>query len=494
MILKCFVLFLLTGGFGTLLYAQPDRIPWQGKDFIFVSRGTPVANVLKDMGANFQIPVVVSPDIRDIFSGRLEEKSPEAVLDFLANTYHLAWYYNNQALYIYKADAIISEVITPSYLSTQRVERYLRDVKALGIGQCHIVNIKGIRAFEVVGVPACVDKVAELAKKLDEKAVEQDDSRQVIRMFPLKYASATDSVYSYRGTNVTVPGIVSILRDMASNAMTNTVDDGAPRIASGSASFSADSRQNSVIVHDKASNMPLYARLIPKLDVKPTQIQISATIVDVSTDKLDELGVNWQSTRTWGGTNFTSQTQFSSGSANAFTSLIDTGSFRVTLTALEKSSKAKVLSRPSVITLNNIQAVLDSSTTFYTKLEAQDAVKLESVSSGSLLRVTPRIIDSRGKRDVLLVLNIQDGGQADSTVDGLPQVTNSEITTQATLSTGQSLLLGGFIKDTTTRNEEKIPLFGDLPVVGFLFRSRQDNQARVARLFLISAEPVDEPK
>lgn len=109
------------------------------------------------------------------------------------------------------------------------------------------------------------------------------------------------------------------------------------------------------------------------------------------------------------------------------------------LNALEKNSKAKVLSRPSVVTLNNVQAVLDKNVTFYTKLEGDKVAKLESVTTGSLLRVTPRLIDEVGHQAVMLDLNIQDGqqSQAVSRSEPLPQVQNSEISTQATLKSGR---------------------------------------------------------
>lgn len=72
------------------------------------------------------------------------------------------------------------------------------------------------------------------------------------------------------------------------------------------------------------------------------------------------------------------------GGANGFSTVIsDTSNFMVRLNALEKSSQAYVLSQPSVVTLNNIQAVLDKNITFYTKLQGEKVAKLESITAGS---------------------------------------------------------------------------------------------------------------
>ncbi len=119
--------------------------------------------------------------------------------------------------------------------------------------------------------------------------------------------------------------------------------------------------------------------------------------------------------------------------------------------------------------------------------------KLESVTSGSLLRVTPRMIETEGVQEVLLNLNIQDGQQQASTNSNepLPEIRNSDISTQATLQVGQSLLLGGFIQDTQIESQNKIPLLGDIPLLGGLFRSTDKQSHSVVRLFLIKAVPVN---
>ncbi|MCF3749963.1 EscC/YscC/HrcC family type III secretion system outer membrane ring protein, partial [Salmonella enterica subsp. enterica serovar Weltevreden] len=70
--------------------------------------------------------------------------------------------------------------------------------------------------------------------------------------------------------------------------------------------------------------------------------------------------------------------------------------------------------QPSVVTLNNIQAVLDKKITFYTKLQGEKESKLESITTGSLLRVKPRLLNDNGTQKIMLNLNIQDGQQRDT--------------------------------------------------------------------------------
>ena len=239
--------------------------------------------------------------------------------------------------------------------------------------------------------------------------------------------------------------------------------------------------------------MAMYASLIKQLDITPTMIEVSVTIIDVDTSNFNQLGIDWSAAAKIGGGSVTFN-QGSLSNDNFSTVIGNTGNFMVRLNALEQNSKAKVLSRPSVVTLNNIQAVLDKNVTFYTKVEGEKVAKLESVTTGSLLRVTPRLVDEKNHKKVMLSLNIQDGQQSKplSSKDPLPQVENSEIATQATLKTGESLLLGGFVQDKDHTIENKIPLLGDIPLLGGLFRSTDHSKQSVMRLFLIKAEPVNQ--
>lgn len=255
--------------------------------------------------------------------------------------------------------------------------------------------------------------------------------------------------------------------------------------------FSADVQQNAVIVRDRKINMPLYEKLIKEFDRKPALIEIAVLIIDVNAQDLSSLGIDWaMSTKIGGGRiSFNSNGE---ANANNFSSVIsNTPNFMIRLNALQQNAKAQILSRPSVVTLDNTQAVLDRSITFHTKLLAENVAKVESISTGTLLRVTPRLIDENGQKQMMLKLVIQDGRQIDSTSvqEPLPQTLSSEVSTQTLLRAGQSLLLGGFVQNENSEGVSKIPLLGDLPLVGSLFRSKQNNTRSTVRLFLIKAEP-----
>lgn len=483
---KLCCLFLLTTTVAQA--ASISSIHWQDSaPFVYVSRGTPLASVIRDIGNSYGIPMDISAQIQDTFSGRIENKTPQEILAFLAHQYGLVWYYDGDVLHAYKAHEMNNQIVSLSALSSERALNYMGKAGFLDKNSCEVKSINGLNALQVYGVPDCINKVTRFINQVDQEAKQNIQTQRLIRIFPLKYASATDTIYQYRKQNVTVPGIVSVLKQM------NQTNASGVNAQQDITSFAADPRQNAVVVSSNKHDMGLYSTLIKQLDIAPTMIEVSVSIIDVDASDFNQLGIEWSANAKIGGGSI-SFNKGTSGSDNFSTVIGNTGNFMVRLNALEKTSKAKILSRPSVVTLNNVQAVLDKNITFYTKLQGDKVAKLESVTAGSLLRVTPRLIDSNGRKKVMLSLNIEDGQQAKAINDSepLPQVQNSEIATQATLNTGESLLLGGFVQDKDQTVQNKIPLLGDLPLIGGLFRSEDRSKQSVIRLFLIKAEPINQ--
>lgn len=489
-------------------FAKPvaaTEILWQGSPFFVSTAGMRVSQLLKDFGANYRIPVTVSPLINDMFIGKLDKLPPAEQLNALSRSFNLVWYFDGKALYIYKSNEVSSTVITPEFDTQEQLKTYVRQAKVLSDGTCQLRQIGISQSFEIYGVPQCVKRITDIASQLSvavRNTANADQHRENVRIFPLKYASATDVNYQYRDQSVVIPGVVSVLKEMSNASSLNqgatpTQQTAAEQGAQASGPvFSADPRQNAVIVRDRDVNMPMYERLIADLDHRQDAIEITVSIIDVNAEDLGQLGVDWSANANIGGANLQFNTSMSGSRAVGTSSLItNSGDFMVRVSALEQKSQAKVLSQPSVLTLNNVQAILDKNTTFYTKLVGDKVAKLASITSGTLMQVTPRLIPSENsnKSDVLLQLSIQDGSQQASGAvasEGMPQVQNSEITTQATLKSGQSLLLGGFVQDQDIVVERKIPVLGDIIWVGSLFKSKETTKIQTVRLFLIKAVPL----
>jgi type III secretion protein C len=270
----------------------------------------------------------------------------------------------------------------------------------------------------------------------------------------------------------------------------------------GGAHIEADPRSNAVIVRDVVERLPMYEQLIAALDVEPQMVEVEATIVDVNISRLQQLGINWR----W--VNGRNDVLFGRGDASdarlaAGQQITPTGlgmyvstvigsgaNFISRINALASNGAARVVSRPQLITLSNVEALFDNNSTFYVRVAGRQEVDLFNVSAGTALRVTPNVFrDQEGWRIKLLVA-VEDGSISKQQVDQIPVVDRSTINTQALIQEGESLLIGGMTRDSSERGTDRVPVLGDVPVVGNLFANRSETTARFERLILITPRLV----
>ncbi len=271
----------------------------------------------------------------------------------------------------------------------------------------------------------------------------------------------------------------------------------------GAARIEADTRSNAVVVRDVVERLPMYDELIASLDVPPQMIEVEATIVDVNITRLEQLGINWR----W--VNGRNEVLFGNGTASDLllnagrqitpagaglfvsTVLGDSVNFISRINALSTDGAARVVSRPQLVTLSNVEALFDSSSTFYVRVAGREQVDLFNVSAGTALRVTPNVFQDVDGLRIKLMVSVEDGRISGERVDQIPVVDRSTINTQALMLEGESLLIGGMTRDGSDRKVDKVPLLGDIPAIGSLFRSKADSNTRIERLILITPRLID---
>jgi type III secretion protein C len=283
----------------------------------------------------------------------------------------------------------------------------------------------------------------------------------------------------------------------------------------------ADSFRNAIIVRDSADRLPMYDELIRQLDVAPQMVEIEATIIDVDKQKARSLGVNWFYRNHGITTGFTSNGpagQLSADQSKAalvagllggkngaglseLVSLFGGGGqigailgnpahFIANVDALEADGVTHVVTHPQVITMNDTEAVIQSNQTVYVPVSGAYNSDLYNVVAGTTLRVTPHLVAENGKLHIRMMVQIDDGNitfsQADAQNVRYPIVSNNAVNTQAVIEDGQGLLLGGLVQDNGSNAEQKIPVLGNIPVLGYLFKTVQKQREHIERLFLIT--------
>lgn len=529
-----------------------EAAAWKSKRYERFVQDEDLVTLLLDFSSTINVPLVASERVRsgviERVNGHFKGLTAEAFLSKLSTLYQIVWYYDGHILYVYHADEMITELFQ---LEGAQAENLRSTLRKLGVFDERF-NWKGMQEQSIIyisGPPRYIQLVREVSALLEQRY--RKASVYTVRVFPLRYASAADRKLVHRGEDIMVPGVAAMLRrilsqntqisfgdpeaEAAANKRTSQAlkgtglsnrrdersespyqamerhnrqnDDDRPR-----ANIEANAQSNTIIVHDLVERMPMYQQLIASLDKPTEQIEIEVSIIEVSTDRFDELGVDWQArggNGTFGVGDFgraTAEAQEFGSVGGSFitkdfnnisTILQNNGSYFLgRVRALSQDGEGQVLSRPSIITMNNQEAIIDNTTTFYVRLEGDEEVDLIPVSVGSVLRVTPRVIHEGMIRKIMLNVSIEDGQDiADSgrvEVDDIPTVTKSTISTQAIIEENNSLLVGGFFLDQRESAQEKVPFLGDLPGVGVLFRSDTKNRRKNARMFMISPKIVNE--
>jgi type III secretion protein C len=350
-------------------------------------------------------------------------------------------------------------------------------------------------------------------------------SRYEIRVFYLRYARADDTLISNGGQQTSRPGVASILREQmgdgrrsetisksgngdlirrsgsrqledvdgygasdnrreesSANDSQSSRDVNGPRI-------SVDAANNAVIVRDRPEAMGTYEGLIAGMDIEQRTIEIEATIIELDTNRLKNLGIDFNlQTNKLGlvfGGNPVQGTALGSDISGSY--LSGAGSlFQVRINALERQGVLKVTARPRLTALNNIEAVFDNQERFNVRVSGERDARLFEVRYGTILRVTPSVLGDAGELRTKLQVVVEQGRLNATVVDGIPGTSNSIINTEAIIRQGESLLIGGITIDSEFDFKSKTPGLGDIPIAGNLFKKRQKGGQYLERLILIT--------
>lgn len=510
--------------------------------FVYTATNRRLTDVLRDFAASQSVPAVLADGIDGVVSASFDI-TPREFLDAISKAYGILWYQDGAAYYFYPAKAIQSRLFRLKGYSRAQLTDLL---VSLGLGDARypLRFNDAQRTLLVYGPPRHVELVASALDSLDVGAAEGND--QIVKVFRLRYAAAGDRMLG----ETKLMGVVSMLRGLYSGPA-STADEVSPvngerkkplgpRTSAGKLlpelpslvrpagterpeeptasrgmrspvnfeddqpSFEADEASNSVVVHGRAHRMRDYEMLIRRLDEKPVLVELEAMIVDVSTDSVTQLGINWAASRRASSVSLVgpdSAVQASSAGA-----LIAGGGFSLStvlagagrqllarIDALQGDGKARILSKPSILGVVNRPAVMKERRIATIRVAGNQEANLFQVEAGTLLQVTPQVtISSDGTPQIKLSLYIEDGSFESGSVDAVPLIKKTEIRTEAHVKEGESLLIGGLVVETEGQLSNAVPGLGGLPVVGALFRSSGTRTTRAERMFMITPKVVGE--
>jgi general secretion pathway protein D len=286
----------------------------------------------------------------------------------------------------------------------------------------------------------------------------------------------------------------------------------------GSFDIQADASTNALVITAPPDIMRTLRRVISQLDIRKAQVLVEAIIAEVSADVARELGVQWLfvdpsgSETPVGVINFTNTGTPITDIANAVTSLTggsSTGSvpsvgttnallgfgdvsrnqfsYAAVLNALSSDTDSNILSTPTLVTLDNEEAeiIIGKSVPFvtgsFTSTGASSGATnpfqtIQREDVGLTLKIKPKINEGDAMR-----LDIeQEVSDIDPSVTGAADITTKKraIKTNVMVDDGQIVVLGGLIEETIDEDIQKVPLLGDIPLLGNLFKSRSADVKR----------------
>jgi type III secretion protein C len=514
---------------------------------LFVANESSVQGLFDALAAGLGKPVIASSLAKaKRVTGRFDVSRPGALLARLSATMSLVSYDDGTSIYVYDATETKTAMVAMEHATLGVVRTFVRETRLLD-SRYALRGDDMSKTFYVSGPPIYVNLVTAAARYLDRARGNERSGRSVVKLMQLRNSFVNDRAYTMRGQQIVIPGISTVLNRIYGDP--NGVPGGyagrvlerqdfdandvafrdrppsqsvglAPASRAASQSLSLLERlpapsdrtgssemgelrdlapgqtlrapagvravaypdTNSVILVGRPEVVQEIEQLIRALDLAKRQIELSLWIIDIKKGKLEQLGIVWQAA--------VKQGQLGVGfNAGANLSTLDGGQFLASIQAMSLDGNARVVSRPILLTQENVPAIFDNNQTFYTQVVGERIAQLDHVTYGTLISVLSRLTETADQ--VEMQVDVEDGNanggvvRASAKAAGLPLVNRTEIHTVARVPTGKSLLIGGNTVDNVARTDYKIPGLGDIPFLGALFRGHTETREQVVRLYLI---------
>ena len=318
------------------------------------------------------------------------------------------------------------------------------------------------------------------------------------------------------------------------------------KIKSEKAKVSMDARSNALVVKDLSLNVDRMERLLKKLDMRAPQVLIEAKIVEVASNYVRELGVQWGGQYTGGSTivsgGGTGGTSSSSGgsttttipsigttspmfpilgdlgrSGNAYAvnlpAAIGAGAggalgltftrlmggklaLDLQLSAMQTTGNGRILSNPKVLTMNNKEAKISAGTDIPIKIVSSTAVSggstaaVQVISASLGLSATPTITSDN--RIVMIVKVEKSEPDFSRQVDGIPTITKRSADAQLIINNGETVVLGGILTRNESESEAAVPFLSKIPILGWLFKKKSKNETQNELMIFITPTIVND--
>ncbi len=457
-----------------------------GKKVTLQFQGMEIVEVLKILAEEAGFNVAAGKNVSGRVNLFVKEVDPWEVLEVILKSNDLAYERQGQILSIvtrqeYETlhgmpfqDRRVLRSVAPRYSKAGDLGRALAQVKS-NIGR--VISDEATNTLILMDSPDLVEQMVKLASEMDQPLE--------TRVFSLNHGS------------------VKTLGPALQDAVTKNLGK-----------LLLDERTNRIVVTDTPDSLERIARVVEAFDARSMEVFIDAKILQVSLSDKFQLGIDWEvlarENITVKGPNALNLT--SGGSLKiAQAALNGAGDYKTLVEALRTFGSTRILSEPRLMVVNNQEAkILVGSkepyvTTQISQTGTGTAVTAEAVNFidvGVKMHVTPAVTrDGFVQMKIRPEISSKTGVLTTSQKNEIPIVESTEAETVLIVEDGGTVILGGLIKDENSLDEQRIPLLGDIPILGLPFRSTKKTVKRTELVVFLTPhivtgqrnEPAPEP-
>ena len=271
-----------------------------------------------------------------------------------------------------------------------------------------------------------------------------------------------------------------------------------------------DARANTLIISDVQSQMPIIENVLTKLDKKAKQVSIEARVVLATADFTRTLassllgGYTNHSTATTAGTGSGSNNTISipaptaaqpfpittttpaAASGFGLAAVTNVGAhyfINAAISAAEERDQAKTISRPSIVTQNNVQGMVQQGVEVPIQTSINNTISVQYENATLQMQVTPQVTDDG---NIFLIIHVNNASVGAAITQAGPSINTQEATTSVLVPDGGTVVFGGITVTSRSKSATYVPLLGNIPVLGHLFKTNNTSDQDQELLFFVS--------
>lgn len=380
-----------------------------------------------------------------------------------------------------------------------------RSIKEVGVS---FIPIKFANSLIVIAPDEeSLNYVLSWVEKLDNPESVGTEEKSFI--YKPKYAKASELVEAVRKLySITVSKPPTTPPNQTTQPTTTTPQTMPQTLSTPSLRIAADDLSNTILIQAKASEYKNLLVFLENLDLPPKQVLLETTIAEITLKDDLQYGLEWFIKNRMNSGDYTLSTLGQLGLPSnvglTYKFITDTGRFQAVLNLLAKDNKINIISTPRILVLNNREATIqigtevpivtgEISTPSANTQTPNVSRSIQYRSTGTILRVKPTI-NTEGLLTLDISQEVSDAQQNTTSGIDSPLILTRRVNTSVTVQTGQTIVLGGIISENKSSSETKVPVLGDIPILGYLFKNTSIGKTKTELVILITPVILSQPE